>query len=633
MIALLLFVGSFLLYLITLNGTIPAYRDSGDLINAITTLGIAHPPGYPLYVVVGKLFQIAVPFANPAYGVNLLSAVSAAASAALLYRVALTGLSQRTKLTTPWGLSPTSDVVRRWDRAKTASFIAVVLFVLSPAVLMLGRVAEMYTLAGLFGAGLLACYVWDTPQSQLLGCFLLGCGFGVHPTLLVFIPLFVPWKTTYKEALLRLGVFLIGFSVVLFPWVRSGTHPVQNWGNPNTLTGLWRLITRSNYGGLKLHPVESQFSWTFGDIGAQLANFFRSLKQEWNWLGLGAGLVGLAVSFKRSGRLVVCWLLAGPLFFILSNLPLTENTTGPILQPYLVLVNLIWAVWVAGGLFVLFQPSRATPWMGLLLAGLAVHYGADIRTQVDSFRQDFYAYDLGRNDLRTLPLKSVLYDPDDQIAFTLRSLQLLENRRNDVILLNFFRTLWGYQQIVQRTPDLLPPIPVNNSLELDHLLWTYSIHHRPFYVDLPMKVVPPVTADPDGLLYRVSPSPQPMTAQRLQRSENFWPLYVWRGTWRTTGHRDFFTQHIFNYRAASRCNIGLKFAERKDWAGARQRYQEALSVDPHLSAAYNDLGVIEYDQGHFQDAVRDYELALKYDPTVEGYRQNLELAKQAVHRP
>src|SRR5438477_3833632 len=90
MIALLLFAGSFLLYLITMNGTIPAYRDSGDLINAIFTLGIAHPPGYPLYVIIGKFFVKALPFANPAYRVNLLSAASAAASAALLYQVTVT---------------------------------------------------------------------------------------------------------------------------------------------------------------------------------------------------------------------------------------------------------------------------------------------------------------------------------------------------------------------------------------------------------------------------------------------------------------------------------------------------------------------------------------------------------------
>src|SRR5258708_21434675 len=88
MIPVLLFLGSFLVYLVTLNGTIPAYRDSGDLISAIYSLGIAHPPGYPLYVVTGKLFIKVIPFANAAYRVNLFSAFCAAASVVLLYEVA-----------------------------------------------------------------------------------------------------------------------------------------------------------------------------------------------------------------------------------------------------------------------------------------------------------------------------------------------------------------------------------------------------------------------------------------------------------------------------------------------------------------------------------------------------------------
>jgi len=49
-----LFFLTFAFYLSGLSGTIPAYRDSGDLIASIHTLGIAHPPGYALYVLVGS---------------------------------------------------------------------------------------------------------------------------------------------------------------------------------------------------------------------------------------------------------------------------------------------------------------------------------------------------------------------------------------------------------------------------------------------------------------------------------------------------------------------------------------------------------------------------------------------------
>ena len=49
-------------------------EDSGDFIMGVLTLGIVHPPGYPLYTVLGHLFSF-LPFGDPAFGVNLFSAL------------------------------------------------------------------------------------------------------------------------------------------------------------------------------------------------------------------------------------------------------------------------------------------------------------------------------------------------------------------------------------------------------------------------------------------------------------------------------------------------------------------------------------------------------------------------------
>ena len=49
-------------------------EDSGDFIMGVLTLGIVHPPGYPLYTVLGHLFSF-LPFGDPAFRVNLFSAL------------------------------------------------------------------------------------------------------------------------------------------------------------------------------------------------------------------------------------------------------------------------------------------------------------------------------------------------------------------------------------------------------------------------------------------------------------------------------------------------------------------------------------------------------------------------------
>ena len=48
--------------------------DSGDYINGVLTLGIVHPPGYPLYTVLAHLFSY-FPLGDLAFRVNLFSAL------------------------------------------------------------------------------------------------------------------------------------------------------------------------------------------------------------------------------------------------------------------------------------------------------------------------------------------------------------------------------------------------------------------------------------------------------------------------------------------------------------------------------------------------------------------------------
>ena len=64
---------SFSLYSFTLAPTVTA-EDSGELVTAAATLGVAHPPGYPLWCILGKVFTY-LPVGTVAWRVNLLSAV------------------------------------------------------------------------------------------------------------------------------------------------------------------------------------------------------------------------------------------------------------------------------------------------------------------------------------------------------------------------------------------------------------------------------------------------------------------------------------------------------------------------------------------------------------------------------
>ncbi len=84
--AVFLFLLVFGIYIWTLYPTVPAYRDSGELISVPYILGICHPPGYPLYTILGKIFTFA-PFGNIAFRVNLMSALFGALTIAIIFLI------------------------------------------------------------------------------------------------------------------------------------------------------------------------------------------------------------------------------------------------------------------------------------------------------------------------------------------------------------------------------------------------------------------------------------------------------------------------------------------------------------------------------------------------------------------
>src|SRR5262245_7101877 len=60
--------------------------DSGDLVTAAARLGVAHPTGYPTYLLLARLFQL-LPLGDLAYRATLLSAAAAALAALCVYMI------------------------------------------------------------------------------------------------------------------------------------------------------------------------------------------------------------------------------------------------------------------------------------------------------------------------------------------------------------------------------------------------------------------------------------------------------------------------------------------------------------------------------------------------------------------
>lgn len=176
-------LGAFFVYLRTLvPGVIP--NDSAEFQTLAYALDHAHTTGYPVYLVLAHLFQ-RLPFGEPAFEVNLFSALMAA------FTVGLTFLSGKL-------LSGS-----RWGGLIGAAALAVMPTFWSQAI-----IAEVYTAGSAFTAGVLLALLifWETrrPTAIFAAGVLLMAGIGVHGTVVLMMPaalvlLALTWKKLKKR--------------------------------------------------------------------------------------------------------------------------------------------------------------------------------------------------------------------------------------------------------------------------------------------------------------------------------------------------------------------------------------------------------------------------------------------------
>ena len=156
--------------------------DSGELIVAAHTLGISHPPGYPLHALLGHLFTW-IPIGSIGWRVNLLSAVADAMAVTVL-----------------------ACTVAEWVESAWAGVLAGGLSAFSPGTWNYAVVAEVFALNNLLVSGVLYCSVRLAKTSSIrwayLAAFLMGLGVAHHHTLFLFaLPLMI-WALVAKRSLL-----------------------------------------------------------------------------------------------------------------------------------------------------------------------------------------------------------------------------------------------------------------------------------------------------------------------------------------------------------------------------------------------------------------------------------------------
>lgn len=265
-IAAPVFVGAALLcvYIGTLAPTV-TYWDAGEFLAAIHSLGIPHPPGTPMFVLIAnvwaKIFSSVFGFA---YSVNMFSAVCTATACGIA----------------AW-------LMQRWTGDSIAAAAGGLSAGLMSSVWLNATETEVYAPALL--VSLILLLVADRARETrdwrwlILLAYMIGFGYSLQLSALVAAPAAVflaLWRwplrggrfpTDKPRGFLSTGVSMavvatLGASAVLFMLVRARHDPAINQGNPATWQALSDVITRRQYLPVSMLPRQAPFYLQIGNV-------------------------------------------------------------------------------------------------------------------------------------------------------------------------------------------------------------------------------------------------------------------------------------------------------------------------------------------------------------------------------
>ena len=503
-----LFLVALMLYLWTLAPTVTLV-DSGELIVAAHSTGVAHPPGFPLYVLLAHLATL-VPLGNVAVRVNFASALFAAASAATLMLVVaelllaasrVGALRERARKKSARrnkksayateGAETPDDSAGSSGLVLTLALMSGLLMAFSRTLWAYATIAEVYTLNTLLilvifflvlrwrrrivederrgksaDAGASSPAIHDYDSLLYAAAIVFGLALGVHhvtvalllPALAVLVyrtegARFFKSKRLLYAALFSLAALLVVYAYLPFAASRA---PVMNWGNPHTLERIWWHVTGRQY--------QVFLSFSPEVMAAQLVEFGRLAGREfgrwWLPLALLLSLAGFAYAFKRDRT--TFWFL---LLIVVCNMAyalnyeIAEDKDAYYLPTFIALVmaaglGMRWLVGRASLKPALARRLNASAAIALLIVPLVALVS---NLPFNNRSRYFIAHDYVENILSTVEPNGLLLTFDWQVESPMLYAREVERRRTDAVVVdvNLLRRSWYFDYLSRAYPAFI----------------------------------------------------------------------------------------------------------------------------------------------------------------------------------
>jgi len=295
-------------YRLTLCPTVE-YIDSGELALACKNLGIAHPTGYPLYTILGRLVSFIFP-GRLIIQMNMMSLAFTSLAAGFLFLCMVRfGYTLKIKAAS---LNFTAFAIALfgaltpiwWSQGTTNEVYSLNLLLVS---------ISLYSLLRFIGDGAVR---W-----LLLSAYVLGLSLTNHLSAIYILPAYLflliyMWrKRKFKTAIIYFAgiAFLFPLSLYLFLPIRASFSPFLNWGGVNDFYFLYKHVSGWQYR-----------IWMFSDFNIssfidKIASSLSLLYGQFSWFGTILYVSGIIITAARKTYLAVFALLIIALNFLYAS--------------------------------------------------------------------------------------------------------------------------------------------------------------------------------------------------------------------------------------------------------------------------------------------------------------------------
>ncbi|OGU71501.1 MAG: hypothetical protein A2V93_08950 [Ignavibacteria bacterium RBG_16_34_14] len=482
----------FIIYLTTLAPTVVKI-DSGELSAVQTTLGIAHPTGYPLFTIVGYLFSlIPLPFRD-IYKLNLLAAIwCTAGTSVFVYTTKfvldninsfhITRKEPQQKSKKKKKIKDAKTSIQAFSIPDDKKYIAAIggglILAFSRTFWMQSTSVEVYSLhillVSLIILFLVKGFVEKNSSTKfsrnwILFSFFLALGFTNHMTTLIILPgtayLFFVKYGFNKPAFKKIGLMLLIFFPVLilvysYLPIRASQNPLVNWGNPLDLERIIRHISGKQYQVWLFSSTES--------AKKQLEYFFSTLPIEFS-INLFIAFIGVIYSFisaRKFGIFILILFITTVLYSI--NYDIND------IDSYFLLA------YIAIGFFSVFGIVKLLSFLkiqnsynigaALISLFILVHF---VITYPKVDESETYIYeDYTKEILGSVSQNAIVFSYQwDYFLSASYYFQLVEKYRKDIVVIDkeLLRRSWYYNQLEKNYPGVLDGVKNEKELFLNAL--------------------------------------------------------------------------------------------------------------------------------------------------------------------